>query len=86
MVKYNPSLVSIIPNPTSGMTRFSLGSGQKQRMNIAVYDQHGRIVFETRLEGQYIDFDSSHFQVGVYTVRFELNQTLVQIEKMVIIR
>ena len=82
----NPSLVSIIPNPTSGMTRFSLGSGQKQRMNIAVYDQHGRIVFETRLEGQYIDFDSSHFQVGVYTVRFELNQTLVQIEKMVIIR
>jgi photosystem II stability/assembly factor-like uncharacterized protein len=82
--------ISCFPNPTGGISHFSIHNSQYQWVTIAIFDLQGQemaIVLDKKLSaGEYtVHFDTSGLPAGIYFVRVTAGEETAT-EKMVVMR
>ncbi|WP_300570154.1 T9SS type A sorting domain-containing protein [Flavobacterium sp.] len=71
----------IYPNPTSNFINLAFTNGFAEKINIAIYDLTGKLVFSSFDSPKTINV--SHLNSGVYTLKAEFNDTKI-IKKIVV--
>ena len=78
------SMVSVYPNPSTGMFRVSAGSGHELSA-IEIIDQTGRVVFTELLEGvAHAEVDASVLEPGIYFMRLSAKNGMATIKRIAI--
>lgn len=79
---YPTNNFTISPNPFSHVV--SVGSGAQSFDQIFIYDLNGKMIYTTRTtETKSLEFDTSRFIEGVYTIQFMHQNSLLGTQKMV---
>lgn len=69
--------ISLLPNPTNGITRILFGETPESRMEISLIDGTGRVLRNLYLEqANMLTLDCSDLPAGLYTVRFRANNEI----------
>ena len=69
--------ISLLPNPTNGITRIIFGETPESRMEISLIDGTGRVLRNLYIEqANMLTIDCSDLPAGLYTVRFRANNEI----------
>jgi hypothetical protein len=69
--------ISLLPNPTNGITRIVFGEIPESRMEVSLIDGTGRLLRNLYLEqANMLTIDCSDLPAGLYTVRFRANNEI----------
>ncbi|MEO0007148.1 MAG: hypothetical protein RJA20_1344 [Bacteroidota bacterium] len=69
--------ISLLPNPTDGITRIVFGEIPESRMEVSLIDGTGRVLRNLYLEqANMLTVDCSELPAGLYTVRFRANNEI----------
>jgi hypothetical protein len=69
--------ISLLPNPTDGITRIVFGEIPDSRMEVSLIDGTGRVLRNLYLEqANMLTVDCSELPAGLYTVRFRANNEI----------
>ncbi len=71
--------ITLYPNPSNGLFRLSLNTGETESIQVEVFDLRGLMILETinLIEDDHVDIDLSDFSAGVYIIRLRTKQEMI---------